>query len=59
MQFYIWSLEHDAWWGPNQSGYVQDKSNAGIYTEQVALEIVIGANKYLPNRPNEAMVPIE
>ncbi len=63
----IWSIEHDAWWGPNHRGYSQYIRNAGIYSYTEAIEIINGANysmtlkegerfdMYL-NTPHEALV---
>lgn len=28
----VWSIEHGKWWGPNNCGYTEDKTKAGIYT---------------------------
>lgn len=44
----VWSFEHDAWWAPNERGYVQDLKNAGRYTEAKAVEIERMANRYGP-----------
>lgn len=55
----VWSNEHSAWWKPAHRGYTEMKSEAGLYTFAEALEIVTGANKFLPIDavPNEAMLP--
>jgi hypothetical protein len=55
----IWSNEHRAWWGPAQHGYVFSRADAGRYTFQKAMQIVMDANKYQSEKekPNEAMVP--
>ncbi len=31
-QFYIWSVEHTAWWAPARSGYVVNIREAGKYS---------------------------
>lgn len=61
-EFYIWSFEHDAWWAPNENGYVEDFHAAGKYPLDRAVEIVKSAN-YSFNHgyaemPNEAMIPV-
>lgn len=61
-EFYIWSFEHDAWWRPNEDGYVTDFHAAGKYSLKDATRIVRDAN-YSFNHgyeemPNEAMVPV-
>ena len=59
--YYIWSFEHDAWWLPNENGYVEDFHAAGKYPLKRAAEIVKAANISFNNgyaeMPNEAMVP--
>lgn len=66
----IWSIEHNAWWGPNHRGYVEDVTAAGVYTYQQAIDIVEGANYNLRvksaneafnkklHTPNEAMIRV-
>ena len=58
-KFLIWSIEHKAWWRPNQQGYTTYRNSAGLYDFAEAKEIVDGANQHLdPNDPpQEAMVP--
>lgn len=60
----IWSIEHNAWWAPNEDGYTRLKAEAGTYTYDRAVEIVSGANKYRYGNehtmePNEAMILVE
>jgi len=60
MRFYIWSYEHDAWWGPESRGYTKDKKEAGIYSAAEAVEICYMANRFLPDGVlNEKMVNVE
>jgi hypothetical protein len=40
----IWSFEHDAWWAPQEWGYVQTLAAAGRYTEARARQIEAHAN---------------
>jgi hypothetical protein len=54
--WFIWSIEHNAWWRPNAQGYTQDKKEAGLYPYLQALKIVLEANAYTKNTPNEAMI---
>lgn len=57
--FLIWSLEHEAWWGPNHRGYFKEREKAGLYSFEEALKIVKGANIGLHDVPNEAMIKYE
>lgn len=56
--WYIWSIEHGAWWKPGHAGYTTNKKEAGVYPEVEALQIVANANEHRsPDQPpNEAMV---
>lgn len=60
-EWHIWSIEHDGWWKPNESGYSKDKKEAGLYTFKRACEIVAAANEYVHDlrQINEAMVKAE
>jgi len=40
----IWSVEHQAWWGPNNKGYVSAWGSAGLYSDSESKEICIAAN---------------
>jgi len=42
--FLIWSIEHDAWWGPARRGYTRDIRAAGRYAVDEVTEIVADAN---------------
>ncbi len=42
VEYHIYSREHNAWWGPDQSGYFVDIENAGRYTGEQADEIIAG-----------------
>ena len=55
-KWYIWSIEHGAWWKPNRCGYTAEKSLAGTYSLSDALEIVKSANIANNDMPNEAMI---
>lgn len=54
MNYLIWSIEHNAWWAPNECGYVHSAAEAGIYALDVAQGIVREANLV---EVKEAMVP--
>jgi hypothetical protein len=58
--YYIWSHEHQGWWGYNRMGYVTDIRKAGIYSYEEACDIVLQGNKYRgpTEPPYEAMVPM-
>lgn len=58
-KWYVWSMEHGAWWRPAHRGYTTIKKEAGIYSYEEACEIVRGANEHQGNRPNEAMILAE
>lgn len=59
-EYLIWSVGHNAWWKGGEFGYTTDRTNAGIYTFDKAIEICKRANFALTNeeKPNEAMVPV-
>ena len=42
--FVIWSWEHDAWWGPDECGYVSDLKAAGRYSLSDAGRIAAGSH---------------
>jgi hypothetical protein len=58
--YYIWSHEHQGWWGDNRMGYVTDIRNAGLYSWEEGKDIVREANKYRGHKeaPYEALVPM-
>ncbi len=61
-EWLIWSIEHNAWWKPNENGYTNVKEGAGRYTYEDALRITKDANKHpmaFRDVPNEAMVPYQ
>lgn len=60
MKYYIWSIEHGAWWMPDSKGYTKSQITAGRYSFDAAVEIVSGANRFrdIDQAPNEAMVPV-
>lgn len=59
-RYFIWSLEHRAWWRDNQRGYTTDRAKAGLYPLAEAMRICMKANQYIPDDqpPNEALVPL-
>jgi hypothetical protein len=40
--YFVWSMEHNAWWRPNHCGYTADLYQAGLYTKDEADAIVNG-----------------
>ena len=52
----IWSMEHQAFWGPNECGYVREWDKAGRYPFLKALAIVENANYRTGKNPHEAMI---
>ena len=55
----IWSIEHNAWWKPKWNGYTKEKSDAGIYEYEEALQIVREANEFTADTPKEAMILVD
>jgi hypothetical protein len=43
-EYFIWSIEHTAWWRPKKSGYTSSWSCAGRYTKEEAFKISARAN---------------
>lgn len=59
-RWYIWSMEHNAFWAPNRSGYTVRRDSAGTYSYADATEIVRNANYGRDiNLPHEAMILVE
>lgn len=65
-KFWIWSIEHNAWWRPMERGYTHEIQDAGIYTKEKAVEICFHANEYLPTNTsgiivflNEIMIKVQ
>lgn len=62
VKWLIWSNEHNAWWAPNQKGYVRKKDEAGRYDFGLAVDLVMAANtsdgRYLKRQlPDETLCP--
>jgi hypothetical protein len=56
MQGYlIWSIEHEAWWAPNEMGYTTRLDDAGHYTEHDTIRILSRANAI---EINECKIPL-
>lgn len=53
-QWIIWSNEHQAYWGPNNSGYRRKIENAGRYTYEEARAICFPGR----GRAHRALEPI-
>lgn len=53
----VWSIEHDAWWGPNHSSYYTDINAAGRYSLEEAIGICQLRSKRPNNQPCEMLVP--
>lgn len=53
--FLIWSLEHTAWWAPDECGYTRVLAAAGRYRHGDALRIVERANLVLVH---ECAIPV-
>jgi hypothetical protein len=54
-EFVIWSIEHEAWWGPGLWGYTRDLRDAGRYTRDAADRILARANYVAVN---ECAIPV-
>jgi len=59
--WYIWSNEHNAWWGPRHNGYFSSRLQAGHYTWEEARKIINDSNCMLEDNdmPNETMIPVK
>jgi hypothetical protein len=53
--FYIWSIDHQAWWRPNWHGYTIDIWQAGLYEPSEAERVLHVANRI---EVKEVMVPL-
>lgn len=59
-QWYIWSMEHNAFWASNSYGYTRHRQSAGLYSYAKATDIVKNGNYGAPDdKPNEAMILAE
>lgn len=60
LKFLIWSMEHNAWWMPNERGYTPSREEAGRYSFEEACKIVkaanIGLSRGYQKNPHEAMI---
>ena len=56
---YVWSPEHNSWWGVNRMGYASNVKDAGLYTRYEAKTITKEGNKYRASDeyPYESIVP--
>lgn len=54
----VWSIEHGAWWKPNENGYTYYRESAGRYTFRQAQKIVKEANMFISDTPKEAMIQV-
>lgn len=58
MNYLIWSVEHNSWWGPNECGYVNDPVRAGRYEAVKADDICAKANvACTAGQVNEVAIP--
>jgi hypothetical protein len=53
--FVIWSIEHEAWWAPDECGYTPVLAEAGLYTDVDSARILARANLLAFN---ECRIPI-
>lgn len=53
--YLIWSIEHEAWWAPNELGYTSVINEAGWYLVDDAKRILQHANS---NEINEIAIPL-
>ena len=56
--YLIWSIEHTAWWNPDELGYTVQRPRAGRYGHDAAAMICRSANAHLADGvpPNETMI---
>jgi len=58
--YVIWSIEHDAWWLPNEWGYTRHMKNAGMFPQGRAKQIISNANAHRgQGNDHECMIPVE
>jgi hypothetical protein len=53
--YLVWSMEHNAWWAPDECGYTRDVSSAGRYTRERAREIAANPDPF-PRRERAVRV---
>lgn len=53
-EFCIWSFEHNAWWKPGAWGYTPHAADAGRFSRQSAVDLVLESNLVTVN---ETLVP--
>ena len=52
----VWSNEHGAWWGPNESGYYTDIRSAGRYRKEKAMECADSRSHIKRKLPPEVII---
>lgn len=57
-EFNIWSIEHQAWWMPSWGGYTLDRTEAGVYTREEAINIVCDGTHYHPDDCDVLVTPL-
>ena len=59
--YFIWSTERNMWWNPNEVGYTENITEAGKYSSQKAIDIVMKAMVGWNGKglPPEVLVPCE
>ena len=57
--WYIWNHERHQYWKSGGWGYTSLRHEAGRYTFNEALTIVLEANQHKYNVPEESMIPAE
>lgn len=60
-RFFIWSTERQMWWKPRSMGYSDDLYEAGRYTSESAIAIVMNAMEGWDGKgiPPELMIPAD
>lgn len=60
-KFYIWSMEHGAYWRPEGAGYTYSLKDAGLYSRKTCDQVLFNANWgqiRAGEAPHEAMIPV-
>jgi hypothetical protein len=46
IRYNLWSNKYGLWWRPTGCGYTHDRAEAGVYTEEEAVQRVVKSSLY-------------